>query len=80
MNMKNTYLLSVILLLTSICGLSQKSISYVSSDRDTLFLPDNNTGQLVLTSWDNVPKKDRPVIIFVSEESIAQMQARKEDE
>ena len=78
--MKKIYTLSIILLSTSICGLSQKSVSYISKDRDTLILPDNSTGRLILTSWDNVPKNKRPIIIFAPEESIAQMQARKEDE
>ena len=80
MNMKKIYLLSTILLSTSFCVLSQKGVSYISKDRDTLFLPDNSTGRLILTSWDNVPKKKRPVIIFVPEESIAQMNAKREDD
>jgi hypothetical protein len=78
--MKKIYSLSIILLLTSFCSLSQKSVSYISKNRDTLFLPNNSTGRLILTSWNDVPEDKRPVIIFIEEDLIAQMQARKEDE
>lgn len=78
--MKNIYLLSIVLLSTSFYSISQRSVSYISKDKDTLFLPNNNIGQLILSSWDDIPKRKRPVIVFLPEESIAQMQARKEDE
>lgn len=67
-------------LLTSISLYSQREISYISKNRDTLYLPDNSTGKLIYSSWTNVSKKDWPVIIFVDEKIIARLNGRKEEE
>jgi hypothetical protein len=67
-------------LLTSISLYSQRTVSYVSKNRDTLYLPENSTGRLIYSSWDNVPKKEWPVILFVEETIIAKLNGIKEEE
>jgi hypothetical protein len=57
-----------------------KKISYVSPNRDTLMLPNNTSGHMVKSMWNDVKKKKRPVIIITSEEVIAQMNAKREDD
>ena len=57
-----------------------KKISYVSPNRDTLMLPNNTSGHMVKSMWNDVKKKKRPVIIMTSEEVIAQMNAKREDD
>jgi hypothetical protein len=57
-----------------------KKISYVSPGRDTLMLPNNTSGHMVKSMWNDVKKKKRPVIIMTSEEVIAQMNAKREDD
>lgn len=57
-----------------------KQISYVSPNRDTLMLPDNTSGHMVKSIWADVKKKKRPVIIMTSEEFIAQLNAKREDD
>jgi hypothetical protein len=57
-----------------------KQISYVSPNRDTLMLPNNTSGHMVKSMWNDVKKKKRPVIIMTSEEVIAQMNAKREDD
>lgn len=67
-------------LLTSISLYSQRTVSYVSKNKDTLYLPENSTGRLIYSSWDNVPKKEWPVILFVEETIIAKLNGIKEEE
>lgn len=57
-----------------------KKISYVSPGRDTLMLPNNTSGRMVKSMWNDVKKRKRPVIIMTSEEVIAQMNAKREDD
>jgi hypothetical protein len=57
-----------------------KQISYVSPNRDTLMLPDNTSGHMVKSIWADVKKNKRPVIIMTSEEFIAQLNAKREDD
>lgn len=57
-----------------------QKISYVSPNRDTLMLPDNIHGHLIKSTWAEVKKRKRPVIIIASEEDIAQMNAKREDD
>ena len=59
---------------------AKKQISYVSPNRDTLMLPDNNEGYLIKSMWADVKKKKRPIIIITSEEVIAQMNAKREED
>ena len=67
-------------LLFSFCAMSQRCVSYVSKNRDTLYLPDNSTGRLIYRSWNDVPKKEWPVILFVEENLIAKLNGVKEEE
>lgn len=76
--MKKTIL--VIFLLMYIPLYSQRIVSYISKNRDTLYLPDNSTGRLIYSSWNNVPKKEWPVILFVEENLIAKLNGVKEEE
>ena len=69
-----------IFLLLSFCSLSQRCVSYVSKNRDTLYLPDNSIGRLIYYSWNNVPKKEWPIILFVEENLIAKLNGVKEEE
>lgn len=57
-----------------------KKISYISPNRDTLMLPDNTSGHMIKSMWADVKKKKRPIIIMTSEEVIAQMNAKREDD
>lgn len=57
-----------------------KQISYISPNRDTLMLPNNTSGNMVKSMWADVKKKKRPVIIMTSEEVIAQLNAKREDD
>lgn len=67
-------------LLSSLCALSQRRLSYVSKNRDTLYLPNNSTGLLIYHSWNDIPKKEWPVILFVEETIIAKLNGIKEEE
>ena len=69
-----------IFLLLSFCSFSQRCVSYVSKNRDTLYLPDNSIGRLIYYSWNNVPKKEWPIILFVEENLIAKLNGVKEEE
>jgi len=59
---------------------AHKRISYVSPSRDTLMLPNNTEGHMVKNMWADVKKRKKPVIIMTSEEVIAQMNAKREDD
>ena len=48
---------------------SEKRISYISRDRDTLVLPDSELGMRIFSAW----SKDRPAILFAAESEIARM-------
>ena len=39
-------------------------ISVVSTNRDTLYLSDTQIGHVIYESWNDVPKDEKPVIIF----------------
>lgn len=73
--MKKLFL--IVLLFLSQTLLSQTQLSYISQNRDTLLLPNNDTGELIYESWANVPKLEWPVILFVSEDLIASLNERK---
>lgn len=51
---------------------SEKRLSYISCDRDTLVLPDNELGMRIFSAWAGA-KEDKPVILFAPESSIARM-------
>ena len=50
---------------------SEKRISYISRDRDTLVLPDSELGMRIFSAWSG--SKDRPAILFAAESEIARM-------
>ena len=39
-------------------------ISVISTNRDTLYLSDTQIGHVIYESWNDVPKDEKPVIIF----------------
>ena len=38
--------------------------SWVNPTRDTLYLENTSFGMIIFRSWDDVPLKERPVIVF----------------
>ena len=47
-----------------------KQITYVSLKKDTLILPNNDLGKEIHSTWESIPKKERPVILFDTEARI----------
>jgi hypothetical protein len=80
--MKKLFLaITAIILFSQVMAQSaHKRISYVSPSRDTLMLPNNTEGHMVKNMWADVKKRKKPVIIMTSEEVIAQMNAKREDD
>jgi len=62
-------LILMMVLISSIC-LSQKRISYVSCDKDTVLLPNNELGMRLYTSWFDIKETERPVILLATEKYI----------
>ncbi len=51
--------------LTSQTSIDTNSIvSYVSPNRDTLYLANNDFGQTIYRTWTQVPSEDKPIILF----------------
>lgn len=48
---------------------TREKISYVSPKKDTLILPNDNIGELIASTWDDVKTK-KPVIIFTDMNTI----------
>lgn len=63
--------ITILLMMISFNSNSQKQISYVSQNKDTLILPNNNLGYSILGIWDKIPESERPKILFASEWTIA---------
>lgn len=64
-------IITTLLIMISFNLNSQNQISYVSEQKDTLILPNNDVGYFIKDSWDTIPKSERPVIMFASEWTIA---------
>jgi len=54
-------LILMMIMLSSIC-LSQKKVSYVSCEKDTILLPNNELGMKIYLAWFNLPANERPFI------------------
>lgn len=80
--MKKLFLALIAIILSSqaMAQNTSKQISYISQNRDTLMLPNNTYGYMIKSMWTDVKKRKRPIIIMTSEEVIAQMNAKREDE
>jgi hypothetical protein len=80
--MKNLFLAITAIIISSqvMAQDANKKISYVSPNRDTLMLPNNTSGHMVKSMWNDVKKRKRPVIIMTSEEVIAQMNSKRRDD
>lgn len=63
-------LILAMIMLSSIC-LSQKNVSYVSCDKDTVLLPNNDLGVQIYLTWLDVPVNKRPFLALTSESYIA---------
>ena len=66
-----------ILTLTLIClslfinAQSDAKVSYVSKQKDTLMLPNNDLGRLIASTWKDTPSKEKkPTIVFADESVI----------
>ena len=62
-------LILMMIMLSSIC-LSQKKLSYVSCDKDTVLLPNNELGMKIYLVWLDVPANERPFLALTSESYI----------
>ena len=55
-----------------------RSISFISENRDTLMLPDDDLGREIANIWDNVNIiEKKPVIVYASEDIIAILKKRR---
>ena len=49
---------------------TKEKISYVSPQKDTLLLPDNDLGKLIASTWVDTPTTPKPIILFSDEDTI----------
>ncbi len=71
MKMKKLLMFGISIALYQSIQAQNPRISYISSKKDTLILPDNRLGKLICEAWDYGPKTEKkPVIQFASEQKI----------
>jgi hypothetical protein len=72
--MKKTIItLTLICLSLFINAQSDANVSYISKDKDTLMLPNNQLGKLIASTWKDTPSKEKkPIIVFADEKTIRQ--------
>ncbi len=66
--MKN--ILTIILILLSFGVFSQSNVSYVSTNKDTLILVNDDLGKLIAQTWTEYSDIKKPKIIFASAQYI----------
>jgi len=50
---------------------TDKKVSYVSDNKDTLMLPNTDLGKLIASTWKDTPSKEKkPIIVFADEQTI----------
>ena len=70
-----------IILLLAFDSYSQSNVSYVSPDKDTLILVNNELGDLISQTWSLYTYGDKkPKIIFASEQYITMRNLLKQEE
>ena len=46
-------------------------VSYISTNKDTLMLPNTDLGKLIASTWKDTPSKEKkPIIVFADEQTI----------
>lgn len=62
---------SFICLMISINAQTHMKISYISKNKDTLILPNDNLGKVIASSWLYTSSKEKkPIIVFADEKTI----------
>ena len=74
--MKNI-ILAIFILVTTISFSQSERVSYVSCEKDTLLLPNNELGMRIFITWFEVNASERPVILLASEDLIDDMNRSK---
>jgi hypothetical protein len=55
-------------------------ISYVSANKDTLILPNDDIGHMISDSWKDTLRSEQPKILFASQSAIAVMNSKRREE
>ena len=68
---KSIITLTIVCLSLFINAQTDKKVSYVSDNKDTLMLPNTDLGKLIASTWKDTPSKEKkPTIIFADEQTI----------
>ena len=81
-NMKKTLLLTSILCVFTAISQTEKDaryLSYVSPNKDTLILPNDDIGYMISDSWKDTVKSQQPKILFATPSAISVMNRRKSE-
>ena len=81
--MKLFTLVSLLIILSAMCHAQRPNdtigISYVSEKKDTLLLPDNKTGRLIIEICDESKVSKRPYIKLVPEDLIILLNRKRKN-
>jgi len=68
---KSIITLTIVCLSLFINAQTDKKVSYVSDNKDTLMLPNTDLGKLIASTWKDTPSKEKkPIIVFADEQTI----------
>lgn len=77
--MKKLLLLTSILCVFTAVSQTEKDVSYVSPNKDTLILPNDDIGYMISDSWKDTVKSQQPKILFATPSAISVMNRRKSE-